>query len=322
MSTQAHTASEAPLRVALVNNMPDAAFVDTEEQFRAALGADGRDLALHAITEIPRGERVAAVIAQRYRGLDALWEQPPEVLIVTGTEPAQAQLPYEPYWPYLARLLEWAVESVPIAMLSCLAAHASILLFDGIERRPRPRKLSGVYSNHAPDPEHPLARGLPARAMVPHSRLNDVGERELEAAGYELVLCSPRAGWSIAARRQGRSTLVLCQGHPEYSPLSLLREYRRDVRRSLFSRGAIAYPPLPEGYMAARGERLACEFGERARAALGDGAEPAAVFAGFPYQELAETVRHRWARTSSVFYANWVALARASRMMAGSGVGD
>ena len=117
------------------------------------------DLALYTITEIPRSDEIASVIGSRYRGLDQLWTHVPDALIVTGTEPAQAQLPYEPYWPYLARLLEWAASSVPTTMLSCLAAHASVLLFDGIDRVPRQVKCSGVYDGHRRGSAEPLAAG-------------------------------------------------------------------------------------------------------------------------------------------------------------------
>lgn len=303
--------SGAPFRVALVNNMPDSAFVDTEEQFRRAVGAvpDPPRLDLHTITEISRSAPVMAVIEERYLGLDALWDDPPHALIVTGTEPAQAQLPYEPYWPYLARLLEWAADAVPTAILSCLAAHASILLFDGIERAPRAAKLSGVYRGRVSDAGHELARGLPSAVPVPHSRLNDVDEARLREAGYEIVVGEgeDRVGWSIAVRRSQRCLFVLCQGHPEYSAVSLLREYRRDVRRSLFGRGGVSYPPVPAGYLepgaAARLEAFAARAGHGAE-------DPRELFAAFPYDEVAGTVQRTWADASAAFYANWLELAR------------
>ena len=225
-----------PITVALVNNMPDSAFVDTENQFRtAAVAADtgGVEFDLYTIKEIPRSEKIAAVIDARYRGLDELWTRPPDALIVTGTEPTQPQLRFEPYWPYLARLIEWAAGHVPTTLLSCMASHASILLFDGIERVPRPIKCSGVFDGVVEDSFDPLATGLPALVPVPHSRLNDVPESALLDAGYRIVVGSgsSHVGWSVAAREHGGSLLVLCQGHPEYGTLSLLREYRRDVRR-------------------------------------------------------------------------------------------
>ena len=298
------------ITVALVNNMPDSAFLDTENQFRgAALGANGAgiEFELYTIKEIPRSEKVAALIEERYRGLDELWTRPPDALIVTGTEPTQVQLRFEPYWPYLARLLEWAAGHVQTTLLSCLASHATLLLFDGIERRQRPVKLSGVYGGTVSDPLDPLAAGLPDVVPIPHSRVNDVPEAALIDAGYRMVVGCSDAGWSVAAREQGDALFVLCQGHPEYGTLSLLREYRRDVRRSLFGRGAVPYPRLPDGYLGEEAVEILTEFERRASATDMD---PRQLWPTFPFEEVAATVENTWAPISATLYANWLQLAR------------
>jgi homoserine O-succinyltransferase len=312
---QALAIAPRPVTVALVNNMPDAAFVDTERQFRRAAEADPGsgpvDLQLYTIAELPRSDAITSVIGSHYRDLDQLWAHPPDALIVTGTEPAQAQLPYEPYWPYLARLLEWAADSVPTTLLSCLASHASVLLFDAIERVPRATKCCGVFAGTVRDPGDPLAAGLPDLVPVPHSRVNDVPEAALVDAGYRIVIGSgpAQAGWSVAARHYGERLFVLCQGHPEYSTVSLLREYRRDVRRSLFGRGAIPYPRLPEGYLPPEGSQMLESFAHRAAA---PGADPHLLWASFPFDEAAATVENTWAAASTTLYANWLGLARAA----------
>jgi homoserine O-succinyltransferase/O-acetyltransferase len=301
-----------PLTVGLVNNMPDSAFLDTENQFRgAALGANGGgiEFELYTIKEIPRSDKVAALIEERYRGLDELWTRPPDALIVTGTEPTQVQLRFEPYWPYLARLLEWAADHVRTTLLSCLASHASLLLFDGIERKQRPVKLSGVYGGSVADRLDPLAAGLPDVVPVPHSRVNDVPEAALIDAGYRMVVGCSDAGWSVAAREQGEALFVLCQGHPEYGTLSLLREYRRDVRRSLFGRGAVPYPRLPDGYLGEEAVEILTEFERRADAT---DMEPRELWPIFPFEEVAATVENTWAPISATLYANWLELARAA----------
>ena len=301
-----------PITVALVNNMPDSAFLDTESQFRTAalgVGGDGIEFDLYTIKEIPRSDRIAALVEERYRGLDELWTRPPDALIVTGTEPTHVPFRLEPYWPYLARLLEWAADHVPTTLLSCLAAHASILLFDGIERVPRPAKCSGVFEGIVEDPFDPLAIGLPAVVPVPHSRLNEVPEAALVDAGYRIVVGtgSEGAGWSVAARKQGDALFVLCQGHPEYGTLSLLREYRRDVRRYLFGRGAVPYPRVPAGYLGDQAMDKLTAFERRARAAGMDRHE---LWPTFPFDEVAATVENSWASASATLYANWVQLAR------------
>jgi homoserine O-succinyltransferase len=307
-----------PVTVALVNNMPDSAFIDTEHQFRDAMvGPPGARVALelYTITEIPRSEKIAQLIESRYRGLDELWSRPPDALIVTGTEPAQTQLRYEPYWPYLARLLEWAADSVTTTLLSCLAAHASLLLFDGIERVPRPLKCSGVFEGAVQQPRHPLAVGLPEAVRFPHSRVNDVPEAALVDAGYRIVVGSGSspAGWAVATREHGDGLFVLCQGHPEYGTLSLLREYRRDVRRCLFGRGAVEYPRLPDGYLSPATVATLKEFELRARASHPD---PLTLWASFPYDDVAAGVENTWAAPSATLYSNWLGLASAALPLA------
>jgi homoserine O-succinyltransferase len=307
------------LTIALVNNMPDSAFVDTEDQFRrlVASGDPEAEVELYTITELPRSEEVESVIESRYRGLDELWTHPPDAMIVTGTEPAQVQLSYEPYWPYMARLLEWAASTVPTTLLSCLASHASVLLFDGIERVPRAVKCSGVFAGAVADPGDPLAHGMPEIVPVPHSRVNEVPEAALSEAGYRIVIGSGRSGvgWSVAAREQGNGLFVLCQGHPEYSTLSLLREYRRDVRRYLFGRGAVSYPPMPEGYFCPEATARLEAFEQRAAAPAE--ADPRELWAAFPYQEVAATVANTWAAGSATLYANWLRIVRTAAMERG-----
>lgn len=299
-----------PITVALVNNMPDSAFVETEEQFRrvTACAPNGARLELYAITEIPRSEQVASVIQARYRGLDHLWAHPPDALIVTGTEPRHDRLDCEPYWPQLAQLMEWAANSVPTTLLSCLAAHAFTLLFDGIERVRSDVKCFGVYEGVVANRRNPLAGRFGKHVLVPHSRLNGVPEAELVRAGYEIVIGSgpSSAGWAVATCRRGDGLFVLCQGHPEYGTLSLLREYRRDVRRSLLDADARPYPPLPEGYLTPETAATLERFQQRAATA---DADPQNLWDSFPYDEVASSVVNTWAVTSAALYRNWMRVA-------------
>ena len=146
---------QRPLTVALVNNMPDGAFTDTEDQFHRLVFGAGPDvnLELYTITGTPRCENVAAIINDRYRGLGELWHRPPDALIVTGTEPKQAEMRHETYWPHLARLLEWAAEFVPDrpSLLSVVARQCAAVRWNRTTpptdqmqwRLPRPDPRSG-----------------------------------------------------------------------------------------------------------------------------------------------------------------------------------
>ena len=227
---------EGPVRwtCALVNNMPDAAFGATERQFVGLLDAgSGREtvaLTRYAMAGVPRGERIAARIAAEYRPLDDIMSDPPDLLVVTGSNPIESRIEDEPYWSDLHGLLKWGSENVPAMVLSCLSAHAALAVFDGLERSTLPAKCTGVFAQEI-DPAHPLAAGLHNLVFLPHSRLNAVPVDAVVAAGYAVALQSDEVGWSVISKTVGRSQVVLVQAHPEYDPSSLVREYARDARR-------------------------------------------------------------------------------------------
>src|ERR1700749_2232032 len=85
--------AEGPVRwrCALVNNMPDTAFGATERQFVGLLEAgSGREtvaVTRHTMLGVPRDERTQARIAADYRPLDDIISDPPDLLVVTGSNP-------------------------------------------------------------------------------------------------------------------------------------------------------------------------------------------------------------------------------------------
>ena len=222
--------------VPIINNMPDAAFGATERQFVGLLdagsGCETVVVTRHTMAGVPRGERIRARIAAEYRPLEDIISDPPDLLVVTGSNPIESRIEDEPYWSDLCGLLRWASENVPAMVLSCLSAHAALAVFDGVERTTLPAKCTGVFAQEA-DPTHPLAAGMPEMGTVvlPHSRLNTVPLQAVAAAGYAVALQSEEVGWSVVTKTVGECEVVLVQAHPEYDPSSLVREYDRDVRR-------------------------------------------------------------------------------------------
>ena len=129
-------------------------------------------------------------------------------------------------------------------LLSCLSAHAALAVFDGIERTTLEAKCTGVFPQRARS--HPLAEGLGSDIVLPHSRLNTVAVDQVLAAGYEVALESDAVGWSVITKATAGAEVVLVQGHPEYDPSSLLREYHRDARSYVLGeRDDVPAPPPP-----------------------------------------------------------------------------
>jgi homoserine O-succinyltransferase len=240
-----------PLVIGLVNNMPDTALRATERQFQALFAAAANacgqpvQLRLFSAPEVRRGEASLSYIAVAYESTDRLWDTRLDGLIVSGAEPRARFLQDEPYWPALAKLTDWAEDHTTSTIWSCLAAQAAVLRADGIVRRPFGWKLSGVFAC-TKAMEHPILAGLPQRWRGPQTRYNDLPEEELVASGYRIISRLPDAGADMFIR-EGRSLFVFMQGHPEYDPDALFREYRRDIGRFLNGERD-SYPDPMHGY--------------------------------------------------------------------------
>src|SRR6201986_4848765 len=157
--------------------MPDAAFGATERQFVGLLdagsGCETVALTRYAMAGVPREERIRERIAAEYSPLDDIFSNPPDLLVVTGSNPIESRIEDEPYWADLHGLLKWSAENVQAMVLSCLSAHAALAVFDGVERKTLPVKCTGVFAQEA-DRTHPLVTGLYGSVVLPHSRLNAV----------------------------------------------------------------------------------------------------------------------------------------------------
>jgi homoserine O-succinyltransferase len=293
---------------AFVNNMPDGAFESTERQFVGLLeaGSDSAvvDVKRFAMAGVPRGDRAASRIAEQYWPMEAIRADPPDLLIVTGSNPLEERITDEPYWDELADLLTWGSGHVGSMLLSCLSAHAALEVFDGIERVHLASKCTGVFAQEV-DASHPFGAGLERSIVLPHSRTNAVPQDALERAGYHIAIQSEAVGWSVATRDVAGCQVVLVQGHPEYEPSSLLREYQRDVRRYVrHEREEIPCLPLhcvaPQDWAQLEALHLAVTEGSR---------DPALVEA-YPFAEVGARSTWPWSVTARRLYANWLAGSR------------
>jgi homoserine O-succinyltransferase/O-acetyltransferase len=295
--------------VALVNNMPDPALEATATQFasllEAAAGPRSVALRLTYLPEVPRGAPVKAYLERNYWPIDEALGTPVDALIVTGLEPKAQRLTDEPYWPRLARLVEWAERHARSCIWSCLAAHAAALHADRIERQRLDCKRFGVFDHPWVEP-HELTRAVRAPLATPHSRWNDLPVDSLRAAGYRILSASPQTGADVFVK-ETRCLHVFFQGHPEYEATTLLKEFRRDAGR--FLRGEQSrYPDPPSGYFAPAALEALEAFRERAtREAAPD------LIQDFPTQAAAAGLRLRWQAPAATIYRNWIDLLAASR---------
>ena len=241
---------DRPLVIGFVNNASDRALTSTERQFIQLLCAASREFDVRSrffvCSEIRRSSHPKTASGEPYRDISELFSSWVDALIITGMEPRTPRLEDEPVWPRLTELLEWAeCHGVP-TICSCLAAHIAVLHRDRIPRSRQGAKLSDIFDCELATTSHPLALGLPPRWSIPHSRYYGIAEAPLVAEGYQVLSRSAMAGVDIFAKVTGTPFLYF-QGHPEYDPDTLLREYRRDVRRFVTSERD-EYPIAPQRY--------------------------------------------------------------------------
>lgn len=291
------------VEIALINNMPDAALEDTEQQFFELLDAAASDILvrvkLYSLPNLPRGDRGHRHLRSFYFGLDDLLNSRFDGVIMTGTEPRQPELRDEPYWPALADVLDWAEQNTCSTILSCLAAHASVLHGDGIDRCRLSDKQFGVF-DFAKAANHQLTSGIGEPLRFPHSRWNEVRADALTANGYLVLTQSTEGGVDSFVKKKKRSLFVHFQGHPEYGAQTLLREYRRDIKRFLREERDI-YPSMPKGYFDAAAVRLLTDF---RGVVLTDRRED--LMEGFPEGALARTLQKSWHASAMGIYRNWL----------------
>ena len=292
----------ARLDIGLLNMMPDRALAATERQFLQLLGShEERYCAVHlfAIEGVPRGGEGREHLQLYYRDCTEISDTGLDALIVTGANVTRPDLTHEPFWGSLADVLKQADDCQLPVVCSCLATHASALIFHGVTRRHLPHKRWGIFEHVVCEPNHPLMANLPKHFEMPHSRFNDVPEENLRECGMRVLVTGPEAGVQMAVEPDG--CRISFQGHPEYEAVSLLKEYKREVLRYL-SKEREDYPPLPDNTFNDRAADRAEAFRERALPRSGN----TGLIEEFPEAALACEMRHSWKEISRKLFRNWL----------------
>ena len=301
-SAQFHESGADCIDIGLLNNMPDSTLQSTERQFltlldRAAGGILVR-VSLYTLPNVPRAESGLRHISSLYSGLENLWDRHLEALIVTGTEPRTQNLMDEPYWGSLTRVLDWAEHRTHSTVLSCLAAHAGLLYFDGIGRQRLIDKRFGLF-RCGPVSDHRLTDGTPERFPIPQSRWNEIPQNKLAERGYQTLLRARDGRVEMLVKRR-KSLFVFFQGHPEYDANTLFLEYRREVGRYL-RRERDTYPPMPRRYFDSDTADALRLLQVRA---LWDRRED--LLADFPAVLAEKKVANTWRSPAACIYGNWL----------------
>lgn len=287
------------MKIAILNMMPDAALKATDQQFSRLLV--GAELSSFTFPEIQRSEKAAAYIKENYLSENEVRELKPDAMVITGANVSDPNLETQAFWNPLIKTMDWAKDNTRSTLCSCLASHAVMEFRFNHKRRPLTKKIWGVYDHRTIMPEHPLAAELPVLVPVPQSRHNEVTAGQFQDAGMDIILIHTHARVHLAANRD--NSLVLMQGHSEYDGVSLLKEYKREVR--LFVEGARNdFPPLPDNIVDNTGMEFLLDHGKAVvEAVAAGGAVPE-----FPESEAESHLHESWKPAAEQVFANWLGI--------------
>lgn len=292
------------LHIGLLNMMPDAALEATERQFFRLVGESNQiaQFYMHPFTiaNLPRSEKGQAHIAQFYESFEQIKQAGLDALIITGANVTGPELSTQPFWQPLIEVIDWAYENVTSTLCSCLATHAVLEFRYGQKRRALGFKRWGVYSHRVVSRNHPLITGVNTRFDVPHSRFNQIDRAQFDAANLSVLVESEVAGVHLAAS-EDLFRLVFFQGHPEYDSISLLKEYKREVRRFI-SGDSSEYPPFPDNYFSLQKQAILNEY----KYAVIKAKRHGSPIPEFPESLISQDLDNTWHDTAEAIINNWI----------------
>ena len=230
--TRATSQDIRPLRIAIVNLMPTK--IDTETQLLRLLGNTALQVETELIAMASHVSRNTSAehLSSFYKNFGEIRDQNFDGMIITGA-PVE-HLPFEEveYWQELCEIMEWSKTHVHSTFHICWGAQAGLYYHFGVPKRPLEKKLFGVFPHRVERKNYILLRGFDDVFMVPHSRHTTVDRAEVEKhPELKIMASSEEAGLYILSTENGRQVFIT--GHSEYDPLTLDREYRRDLAAGL-----------------------------------------------------------------------------------------
>ena len=300
------TTMELPeLRIGFLNMMPDRALRATERQFLRLLSAGADECLIHVLPFTVNGlDREGSALRytrEYYEPFNKIRSTALDGLVLTGANPSNPNLREESFWEEFEEVMIWADASVPTIMCSCLATHAVLNLFHGIERsRCLPGKRWGVYSHERENSDHPLLVDMEFEFDAPRSHVYEMTAKQLESSGLRVLAFSEDADFHIATSSDGFKWIFL-QGHPEYDAVSLLKEFNREVQR--FVAGTRSdYPEFPFNYLNNSAKYTLNEY----RVELIDALANSSELPDFPEILILPYVRNTWKDHGMVLFRNWL----------------
>lgn len=225
---RAETQDIRPLEIALVNLMPTK--IETETQFVRLLSNTPIQINvtfIHTSTHKAKNVSVSHM-KSFYQSIDEVKDKKYDGMILTGAPVELMDFEDVDYWKELKEILDFSRKNVTSTMYICWGAQAALYHFYKLEKKELPAKVFGVFEHEKKHNTCMLLNGFDDMFYVPHSRHTEVSSKDIKAVEELIVLAESKdAGVHIAVTHDYSSVFVM--GHSEYDPLTLKKEYDRDV---------------------------------------------------------------------------------------------
>ncbi|MHC1782183.1 MAG: homoserine O-succinyltransferase [Anaerolineaceae bacterium] len=221
-----------PLQIAILNLMPTK--ITTETQLLRLLGNTSLQVEVTLVrTHSHQSKNTPEEhLLNFYETFDQIKDRKFDGLIVTGAPVEQMEFEDVDYWDELKAIMDWGFEHVFSLFFICWGAQAALHHQFGIPKYPLPAKQFGVFRHRVTEKNVKLLRGFDDTFYAPHSRHTEIRREDIEkVSGLKILAESDEAGVYIVASDDGRQVFVT--GHSEYDPLTLKKEYDRDVAAGL-----------------------------------------------------------------------------------------
>ena len=221
-----------PLEIVVLNLMPTK--VVTETQLSRLLGNTPLQVHIELMhTTSHKSKNVSQEhLLSFYKSFDELKHRKFDGMVITGA-PVE-NMPFEDvdYWDELCQIMEWSKTNVHSTFHICWGAQAGLYYHYGIQKKPLPEKMFGVFKHKADYKRSILLRGFDDEFWVPHSRHTTVLREDIEdVPGLRIIASSEEAGVYAVMNKKGRQIFIT--GHSEYDADTLNREYVRDKNLGL-----------------------------------------------------------------------------------------
>ena len=221
-----------PLQIAILNLMPTK--IATETQLLRLLGNSALQVEVTLVrTSTHQSKNTPEEhLTNFYQTFDQIQDHKVDARIITGA-PVE-HLPFEQvdYWEELKEIMNWGFSNVFALLYICWGAQAALYHQFGIPKYPLPAKQFGVFPHQVLEKNVKLLRGFDDIFYAPHSRHTEIRRADIETVPDLKILAeSEEAGVYIVASSDGRQVFVT--GHSEYDPLTLKKEYDRDISAGL-----------------------------------------------------------------------------------------